>query len=174
MVRWVGVNKYELVCADCKSSDLSIPLPANLDGNARATQGTTEDLLSSARSERGKSLNGLDFPLISGSPPDAACSSDLKAWEMTMGGPFCHKDPFPLTATRWGLAATSGSHHGWHIDCQGLATYIDPKTGGKLWIVARPRDRDTFASTEYLVKNLNSGSVDWDAEGVLLKPGCRL
>ena len=106
-------------------------------------------------------------------------SSDLAAFGATVDLPMCGRSiSFPMASTRWGLAATSGAHHLWHIDCDGFCTYIDTQTGAKWWIVAKSKDGSTHFShptvfTEaYDISSANEEK--WDLEAVLLRPGSRL
>lgn len=82
---------------------------------------------------------------------------------------------------RWGLAATAGAFHHWHIDSDGFGTFIDPIAGSKWWIVARPignLKRDWFTETSWLKNeafDLNKdGKGLFDVEAILLQPGSRL
>ena len=126
-------------------------------------------------------MNGLDFPLPNGPAPPKSISTDLHSWDMTLDMPWCKRtDIFPSPITRWGLAATSGAHHLWHLDCDGFGTYVDVKVGAKLWIVARPKDNESFeafASTRLFIDGYDMakpGSDRWILEAVLLEPGTRL
>ena len=76
--------------------------------------------------EKSKILNALDFPMLSAPHPPTSIASDLAAFNATVDLPMCgHNILFPVASTRWGLAATAGAHHLWHIDCNSLCTYID-------------------------------------------------
>ncbi|KAF8240400.1 hypothetical protein L208DRAFT_1212558, partial [Tricholoma matsutake] len=73
----------------------------------------------------------------------------------------------PTASTRWGLAATSGAHHLWHIDCNGFCTYIDTQTGMKWWIVAKPKPGSmhfsdaTLFTEEYNISAANLEKLMW-------------
>jgi hypothetical protein len=119
-------------------------------------------------------------------------SSEIEAWRVTEGEPFCvPESQFPVGEMRWGLAATRGARHWIHIDSDGLGTFIDVQCGGKIWIVFSPpanRGKYDFASIEqYLdfeVTPSEGGCWDvdiepkdsehWIAEAVYLSRGTRL
>jgi hypothetical protein len=129
--------------------------------------------------EKSKILNVLDFPMLSAGHPPTSIASDLVAFNATVDLPMCSRTIlFPVTSTRWGLAATAGAHHLWHIDCDGLCTYIDTQTGQKLWIVAEPkRGSDHFSNADLYTDDfhIDAANLDkWDLAAVLLLPGSRL
>ena len=128
--------------------------------------------------EKTKILNALDFPMVSASHPPTSFASDLEAFNATVNLPMCaHTILFPVMSTRWGLAATSGAHHLWHIDCNGFCTYIDTGTGLKWWIVVRPKIGSDFTQTSLFTEefHIDAANLDkWDLEAVLLVPGSRL
>lgn len=140
-------------------------------------QGTLQDLLECQNDEL-KIVNALDFPLASASHPPTAITSDLAAFIGTLDMPFCGRDvPFPVMSCRWGLAATSGAFHLWHVDCNGFGTYIDTQVGYKWWVIARPKQPSDFSGTSLFTQEfeLNEANEElWDLEAVLLVPGSRL
>ncbi|KAF8220480.1 hypothetical protein L208DRAFT_1202251, partial [Tricholoma matsutake] len=79
---------------------------------------------------------------------------------------------------RWGLAATSGAHHLWHIDCNGFCTYIDTQTGMKWWIIAKPKFGSMHFSDAMLFTeeyNISAANLEKrDLEAVLLCPGSKM
>lgn len=100
--------------------------------------GTLADMLKCHWKKR-KIFNTLDFPMVSALHPPTSFASDLEVFTATVNLLFCGRSvSFPMASTRWGLAATSGAHHLWHIDCNGFCTYIDMQTGLKWWIIAKP------------------------------------
>jgi hypothetical protein len=120
--------------------DFSIPLESN--ANIRCKEGTTDDLLKSHKSESGKILNALDFPLPFSAHPSASVASDLVAWKATFGMVGCNQE-YPSSSTRWGLAGTTNAYSRLHIDCDGFSTYIQCKTGSKYWVLfGPPADQD--------------------------------
>jgi hypothetical protein len=77
----------------------------------------------------------------------------------------------------WGLAATAGAMSYFHIDANGLATWIDVKTGSKYWILAKPKKPLNFAAISLFTDRYDQEAVNqdkWDLEAVLLLPGSRL
>jgi hypothetical protein len=48
--------------------------------------------------------------------------------------------------TRWGLFATVGAMHFWHVDCNGTDTEIRVVKGKKLWFLAIQKDGGTGLS----------------------------
>jgi hypothetical protein len=106
-------------------------------------------------------------------------STEIEAWQATKGRPDCDGDgPTPASHLRWGLCATKGASHLWHIDSNGFGTFIDVKTGQKWWIVACPKEERMFADTKlflgdkYEVERPNEDL--WDLEAILLEPGTRM
>lgn len=144
--------------------------------------GTTAHLLKSHRSNTGKILNALDFPMpIRGLRPPETIATDRLAFNVTFDDPQCmRKGPFPDPDMYWALMALKHARHLFHIDADGLATFIDPQTGAKYWLVARlkPGILGTFSKTELYVNGgyeIDSINLDlWDVEAVLLTPGSRL
>lgn len=111
--------------------------------------------------------------------PPTSISSDLIAFAATLDLPFCGRAVgFPVFSCQWGITATQDAHHLWHIDCDGLATYIDTQAGAKWWVLARPKEE------HYAFSGVNTFSVDyrlnranqekWSLEAILLLPGSRL
>jgi hypothetical protein len=140
--------------------------------------------------EDGKVLNALHFPKAEAGLGEDPFSTDSEAWNRTKGWTDCDDSASPPTGDiRWGLAATTGALHWWHIDSDGFGTYIDVKTGLKWWIVAKPKKTisfqgssqydfsefasiDLFTQSEYDVEA--PCSFLWDLEAILLSPGTRL
>jgi hypothetical protein len=109
-------------------------------------------------------------------------STDSAAWNGTKGAADCERDKAPpLASIRWGIAATTGALHWWHVDCDGFGTYVDTKAGLKWWIVARRKGAGHgFESFGELGTFLDGFSHDtphedrWDVEAVILHPGTQL
>lgn len=106
-------------------------------------------------------------------------ASHLVAWESTRTSKMVsHQPPFPWSIFRWGLAATSGAYHKFHVDQDGMATGVEVRKGRKYWVVASPKkahgsaDASWYCKREYDLGNLPTELYDFD--GVLLKPGQRL
>jgi hypothetical protein len=117
--------------------------------------------------------------MLAAPPPPISFASDLVAFNATVDLPMCSCNiSFPMASTQWGLAATSGAHHLWHIDCNGFCTYIDTQTGVKWWIVAKPKDGSMhFSHATLFTENYDLSGTNlekWDIEAVLLHPGSQL
>ena len=100
--------------------------------------GTILDLARSSESPDGKILNALDLPLpLSEDGPLDTITSDLFAYITNQTADH----NFPCSSTCWVLAATKGALTGFHIDTDGMVTYIQcvSNEGCKWWIVATPR-----------------------------------
>ena len=137
------------------------------------------DLLRSHRmlDDMGKILNALEFPMSyppPGNAPPVGLASDVEAFQTTAGMPFCHaNEAFPFASMRWGLGATSGAHHKPHLDCDGLATFVNVKTGCKWWVVGRPRGSVSLADTTLFTKNYQidrTNADKFDLAAILLTP----
>ena len=99
-------------------------------------KGTLSDLLE-CQTKGFKIINALDFPMPSAPHPPTSIASDLAAFVATVDLPLCGRSiPFPVMDCRWGLAATNGAFHKWHIDCDGFGTYINTQAGQKWWVLA--------------------------------------
>jgi hypothetical protein len=106
-------------------------------------------------------------------------SSEYYAWLLTLGNTFCFGD-YPTSHMRWGLVAFNGALHYFHIDSDGLGTWVEVKCGLKLWVIARPKDDKvpSFSDIDAFLKNIGEGtcpnSDSWIVEAVVLEPGSRL
>ena len=146
--------------------------------SSRHLKGTLNDVLK-CHKEGSKILNALDFPMLAAAHPPTSFASDLVAFGATVDLPMCSRTiSFPMASTRWGLAAISGAHHLWHIDCNGFCTFIDTQAGAKWWIVAKPKNglahfsQASLFTEEYEIDEANLEK--WDLEAVLLLPGSRM
>ena len=150
--------------------------------NNRVCQGTLQQLLSCALQndgEGGKILNALQFPMPEEGLGHHRFSTDSIAWRATKGrrGSSDGESP-PLADIRWGLAATKGAVHWWHVDSDGFCTFIDVIAGYKWWIVAKEKDSgQSFGHTalfsgDYQLEEPNNKL--WSVEAILLEAGSRL
>ena len=131
----------------------------------------------------GKILNALNFPMPEQGLNSFSFSTDAAAWNGTKGTADCGDDKaLPLANIRWGIAATTGALHWWHLDCEGFGTYVDTRAGLKWWIVGRRKgtehnfesfgEIDTFFSKRY---DMEQPNLDlWDLEAMILPPNTRL
>ena len=179
------VDAYYLMiyCFSFTFSDQSVGQdPAKHSYDNRVKQGTLQQLLRCAKQnhgEGGKILNALHFPMPEEGLGHHLFSTDSVAWRATKGRRESADGELPpLADIRWGLAATTGAVHWWHIDSDGFGTYLDVITGHKWWIIAKQKDKaPTFGSTtlflgEYQLEEPNTDL--WDIEAILLQPGMRL
>ena len=159
--------------------DQSIPVVEG-DMSAQLRVGTLEDILNMAQDPDGAIVNGPSFPLPLSAVKRDKLSSEVEAWRLTEGLPFCRdKALYPTAAMRWGLAATAGARHWLHLDCDGLGTVVDLLCGSKWWILLKPHlygEPDSTAHIDLFLDNFDPSVVvkTWDAEAVLLTPGTRL
>ncbi|KAF8878615.1 hypothetical protein BD779DRAFT_1474695 [Infundibulicybe gibba] len=153
--------------------------------NCRNVEGTLFQVHESVSKlgEEAKILNVLDCPMgDSVTPRRNSFTSDLWARWATRELHDCGSHlPLPADDIRWGLAATSGATHWFHIDSDGFGTFIDVQTGGKLWIVARPKPGESNADFARIDLLHSSGfdiskpnAYQWDLEAVFLQRGTRL
>jgi hypothetical protein len=174
------LSKANTIRVQSFRADYSLAVTEN--HNVRHRHGTTIDLLKGCESANGKILNALDFPQYDASLPLMPLASELMAFRaMACKGALRE---YPTSDMRWGLAATQGAFSGFHIDSDGLGTYIScvNRGGSKWWMIVGPKDRsDTsaFSSVEKAYA-FHSDGVDMTAlgdvqvEAVLLRPGVRL
>lgn len=155
-------------------------IPVNDDYSVQLCTGTLEHLLESARNPDSAILNALSFPLPLSEIRKSSFASDVEAWRVTEGLPYCGPNArYPTADMRWGLAATKGARHLIHIDCAGLATVIDILCGKKSWCVFTPEidvSYDAFGDIDqfYNEFDVTNAPPYWVAEEVCLQPGTRL
>lgn len=155
--------------------DFSIPLKDN-NYSKRQVIGSLQLLYEHSQSSDGRVLNALDFPLASGPSPTIQLSSDLRAWDSTMDSPLAARTvEYPVNHMRWGLVATKGAQHTWHIDSMGVGTCVQIKTGSKYWVVGQPKDEREdiiHIDDESVDIDISASNVAiWNLEGMLLRPG---
>ena len=151
------------------------------DASSRHARGTLRDfLINHQKGNAGRSLNGLDFPMPWLDALPSSFATDVLAFNTTLNMQMCNKKTqFPASSMRWGLAATSNAYHLWHIDCDGLGTVVNLKTGYKLWILGGPKNnlRGSFSSIADFLENYKINDVNnkkMEIEAILLIPGSRL
>ncbi|KAL0058437.1 hypothetical protein AAF712_014898 [Marasmius tenuissimus] len=142
----------------------------NSDGSTHVV-GTLSDMYK-ARHRGGPILNALDIPSESGIGwiPRLLTScrqiwANLSATEQI---PY----PFPMEDMNWYLCALSDALHDWHIDAEGLATWITVLAGKKLWVVGAPGEGDCadHAGLDSFY-TCQERSVNWDKHAMLLQAG---
>jgi hypothetical protein len=157
----------------------------NGDQNQRLFHGTITDLVKAHTHPNGKTLNALDLPLpLASPPPSSRLASDIYI-SLTNTSTLPHARPYPRSATRWGLAGTNHAFTSFHIDAEGLGTYIQcvSKNGAKWWVLAAAEDDpdnnnvldfarlfDFYNADKAQVGHLKSMKV----EAILLEEGTRL
>ena len=128
-------------------------------------------------------MNALDFPRNHGGNPPRSLASDLVAFQAM--GCQGEVEEYPASDMRWGLAATQGAFSSFHIDSDGLNTYISVTNegGSKWWVVVGPKDKSNASAFSSVKESqaFHSGEGadttslgDVQVEAVLLKPGTRL
>ncbi|KAH6880233.1 hypothetical protein BKA70DRAFT_1447519 [Coprinopsis sp. MPI-PUGE-AT-0042] len=149
------------------------------DFQQRVCQGTLRLLYdaSVAPPEFQKSLNAIGLPMPEAGIRKAAYATDVRAFHRTKSDFACLRF-LPGHAMLFGLAATVGAHHWWHVDSRGEATMVYVAVGQKLWVLAEPKDAARLWSTrvwsteELDVRKLNYDK--WHIEMVVLNAGDRL
>lgn len=140
--------------------------------------GTFRQLLEAHNDPDGKLINVLDIPTRVSDPINAkALHSHLRACQTpTNGVPLVLQESFNRghTGLTWGLAATRGTNHTWHIDAEGFATYINVVAGTKLWIIARPAERDILGDVKFFTEGFRvnrTRPAHCTVEAILLQSG---
>ncbi|KAF8878606.1 hypothetical protein BD779DRAFT_1676763 [Infundibulicybe gibba] len=147
---WIPFVSY-VFCQGLEPSKANQSIDPGKGGNynCRNVEGTLFQVHESVSKlgDEAKILNVLDCPMgDSVTPRRNSFTSDLWARWATKELHDCGSHlPLPADDIRWGLAATSGATHWFHIDSDGFGTFIDVQTGGKLWIVARPKPGESNA-----------------------------
>jgi len=129
-------------------------LPAEDDHSQRVVHGTIRQLLDASRDPHGKVLNALSIPFFTTRHEDLDFAADQAAWKSTMGTAGCDTLELPPTThIRWGLAGLKGAISFWHLDSDGLGTFIDVRAGEKLWFRA-VEEVDNFSSVGFFMDPL--------------------
>jgi hypothetical protein len=149
------------------------------DSSSRHVRGKLLDLLGSHNSDgRGKILNALDFPMPWMKNFPVSYATDVAAFNTTVDMPMCNRNIlYPASSMHWGLAATEGAHHLWHIDCDGFGTVIHVMVGLKLWIVGRPLPGFDLSNISQYLQNWDVNALNdtkLEMEAILLAPGSTL
>lgn len=147
------------------------------DPNYVHVLGSLADFVETAKAGN-RTLNCLSIPLgAHDTQAPSGLSTDSVAEKHTM-----EQMSFPPTIVYlgrvFGLAATSHASHRFHGDPHGQATWIDPKTGLKYWVLAIPDSSDTaLSSIDAFGQRFDTGLGDkegWTLYSVLIGPGDRL
>ncbi|KAG6883923.1 hypothetical protein C0993_002815 [Termitomyces sp. T159_Od127] len=127
-----------------------------------------------------RSINALNLPASYNEFPRFPLSSDKFAWGEVRGRSYCDwAEQYPVSDMRWGLACTGSSHHYWHLDANGLATFVRVETGIKFWYIAIPKSGEfsEFGDFEIFENDFDLSSVNsdrWDIEIIVFGPGSTL
>ena len=148
-----------------------------IDSEKRTRRGRLIDLCHSLALTKPKALSALHLPSASKTFPFPPFSSDKVAWKEVQGWAYCRSwESYPVSDMRWGLAATGSTHHYWHVDSNGLGTFLRVEAGVKLWFIATPLtgDFDDFLSIDLFTSGFDLGKTNeelWNVEAVVLKAG---
>jgi len=110
----------------------------------------------------GKILNALYIPQPFESRERTQFASDIHALIATLNGMgwkpgmSLHNEDF-----RWAIASLKGAFHGFHLDSDGLGTFIQALFGSKWWILASPKPGSNadFAKINYALLSDRDGKV---------------
>lgn len=150
------------------------------DPEKRLVSGTLEKLLQHVEDPaHGRILNALDLPQVGGCPPHLNLASDVTAWRDTTGRAVFEKgiEVYDTEHSSWALVATRDAFHKWHLDAEGLATWLTVVSGYKLWVVGVPACHDDLGGLGMLnerIFDLDTGNKHMKYEYVLLSPGSTL
>jgi hypothetical protein len=178
------LNTPCVVTCSMPIKDQSTPRNGTININmARSRLTTLQEMLeySSLPLSRRPIVNALNLPLPPGLRAEQRhpFSNEHVAWLRTLGNRFCFGS-YPTSSTRWSLVAFNGALHYFHIDSDGFGTWVEVKTGLKLWVIARPKDASipSFGEIDGFLKILGDGTSPnpnhWILEAVVLAPGHRL
>ncbi|KAG6810630.1 hypothetical protein H0H92_011064 [Tricholoma furcatifolium] len=144
-------------------------------GTERPRSGRPQHLLD----HQDRMLSALNLPAVVDEFERFPVFSDQKAWLHAAGHSYCsEKEPYPVPDMRWYLAST-GSFHEWHVDANGLATFVFPMSGPKLWYIGTPKSRNfsDFRRVDLFTNGYDNYSANldlWDVEVMVLTPGTGL
>lgn len=161
-----------------------------VDNNAEGmlVKGKLRDLLEHARGDSPVALNVLDLPLGRAAVPLPPLFDEIST-DSHSANLVKHLIPIRDHAdvTSWGTASTRNALSWFHCDDLGLSTSVAPKTGGKWWVLARPKKdgehgrkgkhgRDNMSYVNifegWSVKTIDASL--WELEAVHLTPDCML
>ncbi|KAG6882918.1 hypothetical protein C0993_008660 [Termitomyces sp. T159_Od127] len=157
-----------------------MPEPAKdftIDSKKRTRRGRPIDSCWSLASTSLKALSTPHLPNASETFLFPPFSSDKVAWKEVQGRAYCRSwESYPISDMRWELAATGSTHRYWHINCNGLGTFLRVEAGVKLWFIATPLkgNFDEFSSIDLFTPGFDLDKTNeelWNVEAVLLKAG---
>ncbi|TFK63732.1 hypothetical protein BDN72DRAFT_902152 [Pluteus cervinus] len=130
--------------------DLSVP--TSDASNEHYRLGTLIDIAenSDLPEDKQRLMNILSIPLGWATATELGLQSDEQARRTHIKNCKLFTDAVKeLSGRFWGLAATDGTFHQWHVDANGFATFIDVHAGLKLWIIATPLNPDDLANPTF-------------------------
>lgn len=151
-----------------------------MEADDRVFHGTLGMMVECSEKVNGKILNALDIPQPFESRERTQFASDMYALRATLNGMgwkpgmSLHTEDF-----RWAIASLKGAFHGFHLDSDGMGTFIMASFGSKWWILASPKPGsnadlakiDTFLGSNF---NLDEVPEGWQLEAIVLAPGSKL
>ena len=154
--------------------------PVGTEADDRVFSGTLGVMVECSKKTDGKILNALDIPLPFESRERTQFASDIYALIATLNGMgwkpgmSLHNEDF-----RWAIASLKGAFHGFHLDSDGLGTFIQAMFGSKWWILASPKpgsNADFAKINTFLAGNFNLDEAPdgWQLEAIVLAPGSKL
>ena len=150
------------------------------EADDRVFHGTLGMMVECSKKTDGKILNTLDIPQPFESRERTQFASDIHALIATLNGMgwkpgmSLHNEDF-----RWAIASLKGAFHGFHLDSDGLGTFIQALFGSKWWILASPKpgsNADFAKINTFLAGNFNLDEAPdgWQLEAIVLAPGLKM
>ena len=154
--------------------------PVGTEADDRVFHGTLGMMVECSKKTDGKILNALDIPQPFESRERTQFASDIHALIATLNGMgwkpgmSLHNEDF-----QWAIASLKGAFHGFHLDSDGLGTFIQALFGSKWWILASPKpgsNADFAKINTFLAGNFNlDEALDrWQLEAIVLAPGSKM
>ncbi|KAG6879470.1 hypothetical protein C0992_002356 [Termitomyces sp. T32_za158] len=146
----------------------------------RTRRGSPVDLFRALDVVPPRSISALNLPASDDEFPKLPFASEKFAWSEVRGRSYCDaNEQYPVSDMRWALASTGSSHHYWHIDSNGLGTFVKVETGTKFWYIARPKSGDFTEFRDFSIYandfDFTNANYDrWDVELIVFGPGSTL
>ncbi|KAG6848559.1 hypothetical protein H0H93_015943, partial [Arthromyces matolae] len=144
----------------------------------RTRKGTPNDLLISRELNPPRALSALSLPATRDTFPNVPFSSDVEAWSRVRdAGYFSSKELYPVQDMRFSIAGTDSSSSYWHVDADGVGTWIYVECGFRLWYIGTPKSGNwnEFSDFSEMFGNnydLSECNLErWDIHLVVLGPG---
>jgi hypothetical protein len=152
--------------------DFSKPVKGQKELEVVHVSGKLGDL--SKVKEEGRPVNLLDCPFYTDYGKLQVWDLPYTAWEhLSSQAVFKFLDNFLMNVSRWGLAATKGCTHTWHVNLSGFLAFFTLLTGVKIFLIGVPKPgqdlSSTFAFKNFSINGVNRSKIDiWM---VALEPG---